>query len=260
LNYPRKIFVWLTVALTVAVWVTSAWALGADAEPQPGSRIEPRDLTPEVFLKYARQPFVQNAWGRFSGTIQFRGENGKHKLPVYFSLLFRADFMRVQVILDETDVYNVMQVYYREGTPSITIEKPEAERAPSLADLGIKPEDITFSFLYWDLVKEVDGEEVRGHDCRVMNLVNPRTGDTATVWFSAEYLFPLKVICRDKGAAETEARTLEFTDFERHGDIWYVKNLRLEGNNWKTRVKFTDGEIFPTEDKLPPPNLFLTTP
>ncbi len=234
----------------------AASTLGSTACFAAESKFEPRLLPASEFLLYARQPFVQNAWGRFMGVIQYRGAAGRRaKLPIQMSVMFRQDFMRAQITLDDRAVYNIMQVYYATGLPHVTISMPEVETVPSLADMGLKPKDVTFSFLYWELVEERAMEKIRGRDCRVMQLRHPETEEEVTAWFSADYFFPLRVLSFEAGE-KIHSRELEFTDFKKHQDIWYVTELRLEGRGWKTRLKFGDGEIHPGEEQAPPPNLF----
>jgi hypothetical protein len=220
-------------------------------------RLNPRGLSAESFLAYARQPFVQNAWGRFSGTVQHQGPAGRVKLPIYLAVMFQQDFMRAQIILDRTAYYGIMQVYYSAGLPNVTVDLPDKEPAVSLKELGIEPKDITFSFLYWKFERELAMEEVRGQDCRVMQLRHPDTGDHVTAWFSADYFFPLQVVSYESGE-DTASRTLEFTDFKKHNDVWYVTKMRLQGPGWKTQVKFGDGEMHMSEESPPPPDLFFS--
>ena len=212
-------------------------------------------LPPQAFLIRARQPFAQNAWGRFSGTVQHRGPLGKAKMPISVGMLFGTDFLRAQFLLDGFAVYSIRHSYAEGSSSQVDLRVPSREPEIGLTALGIAPEDVTFSFLHWDFVKELDRDKIRGQPCRVMQLRHPDTEDWADVWFSAEHFFPLKVEVHPPGEGEV-ARTLEFTDFKRHGDMWYIKSLTLEGPNWKTQVKFGEGEIELTEEKPPPVGLF----
>jgi len=249
----------LKTSLVIFMLIACGWR-GADlrAEADAGREAPPRDLPPEVFLESARQPFVQDAWGRFAGTVQYRGPAGRVKMPIYLAVMFQPDFMRAQVVLDRTAHYGIMQVYYSRGLPNITVQMPEQAPAVDLKTLGIEPKDITFSFLYWRFERELAMDEVRGQDCRVMELRHPDTGERVTAWFSADYFFPLQVVSHEADAG-MPARTLEFTDFKKHGDIWYVTKLRLQGPDWKTQVKFGEGEIHLSADDPPPPDLFFST-
>ena len=206
-----------SVLLTIYLFAGAAGV--ADAGPDEQETIDPRELPPRVFLRYAQRPFAQDAWGYFSGIVQHRGEDGAKKIPVDLSVLFKRDLMRAQVVLDETQVYDITLVYLDRERPQITIAEPQPRAGKaSLADLGIYPRDITFSFLYWDFVEERnETEKVRGQECRIMTLADPGSDKIAIVWFSAKYLFPLKVKSFPKSEPQ-QIRQLEFTDFKKNKD------------------------------------------
>ena len=233
------------VFVLACTWV--AWARGEAPETIPADR----------FLELARRPFTQNAWGQFRGRVQHRGPEGRYSMDLRLSLLLRRDFLRAQIVLDSKTVYNIMQVYYKDGLPNVTISEPRPEPEHGLQDLGIEPSDITFSFLYWQLEREHEAQEVRGHRCRVLELKHPETGDRVRAWFSAEHAFPLRVRTVDGGTSSVP-RVIEFTEFKKEGELWYVKNLRLsKGTTWKTQVTFSRADMALAEEKPPPPSLFL---
>ncbi len=250
------------MAMLLPLTVFANFAIGAGAEAGAEVReIKPKELPADVFLQLARRPFRNNAWGRFAGIIQHRSDTLKAKMQIHMSVLFQEDLMRGQLVLDRHKLYGITQVYYAKGTPGTTLDIPENEEKPTLAELGVRAEDLAFSFLYWTPVAELEIDKVRGRECRVFKFRHPQTGERVTAWFSVDYLFPLKAVWfnPDKAneGADQAGRTLEFTDFERDGDLWYIKAFRLEGDGWKTRVKFVDGELHLCEDESPPPNLFL---
>jgi len=211
-------------------------------------------LPADLFLAQVRQPFARNAWGRFSGSVQHRGPKGRAKMPIRLGLLFGTDFMRAHCLLDERALYTVRQSYAAQAG-EVQVSLPEQEPKVGLADLGIAPHDITFSFLYWAFEEELAGDKIRGRPCRVMRLRHPTTGERVDAWFSAEYYFPLRVVSYEPNAEEP-ARTLEFTDFQKHENMWYIKSITLRGDDWKTQVKFSDGELALTEEQPPPTDLF----
>jgi hypothetical protein len=219
--------------------------------------VEFRDLPGEVFLRMAQRPFRNNAWGRFAGRIQHRSDGLNTKMEIHLSVLFQEDLMRGQLVLDRHKLYGITQIYYAEGVPGTTLDLPPEESSPTLAELGVRAEDLAFSFLYWEPLRELEMDEVRGRDCRVFRFRHPDTEEEVEAWFSVEYLFPIKAKWFEPGT-DQPSRTLEFTDFERDGDLWYVKSFRMEGDGWKTRVKFTDGELHLVEEEPPPPDLFLS--
>lgn len=240
----------MVLLLTVVCGVAWTTVRGEEAD-----ELDPATLDAKTFLAYARRPFTQEAWGRFEGTIQYNGPEGRAKLPIRMGLMFRPDFMRAQFMLNEQDFYNITQVYYHDAPPHVTLQRPDPEPSPSLATLGLRPGDVTFSFLYWTIVEEREIETVRGRKCRVLLLRHPKDGQQVLAWFSLEFFFPLRIANLEPGKAEP-SRSVEFTDFKKHGDLWYVKTIRLTGKDWKTLVKFKDGELKLTEEEAPPPDLF----
>lgn len=247
-----KIFL-VPIMSLVCVVIPLAIAESAD----DAHEFNPAELPAEEFLRYAQRPFIQDAWGYFAGTVQHRGDTGVERIPVQLSILFKKHLMKAQLLLDGTQEYNITQIYMGDTTPEVTVTEPEhTEGKVQLSDFGLYPRDITFAFLYWDFVKEDSRtEKVRGQKCRVMVLDDPRSKGRARVWFSAKYLFPLRVHML-AGEEDRVMRELEFTDFKRHDKIWYIKALRLEGTDWKTRVNFREAELAYSTDEEPPPNLF----
>jgi len=231
-------------------------ALTAAALSEPPTQRSLESLTTEQFLSLVRRPFRDDAWGRFRGRIQHQGDSGRRsRIPIEMALLFHQDFLRAQITLAKSQPYAVMQVYYEGTNPSLTLTPPAVEPEPNLHDLGIRPEDLAFSFLYWDIRREWPADSIRGQACRVIDLENAATGEWVRIWCHSRYLFPLQVHWFTADAS-TPHRQFEARNFKRHGDLWYVKTLALSGDSWKTQVEFSDGEMGVSAETKPPPNLF----
>jgi hypothetical protein len=244
---------WLQATTALALLLFLPGTAGA-ADGDEG-KMELDDLSAEQFLAVARRPFLQDAWAELEGKVQHKGPGGMVQAPLRLAVLMHRDYLRAQFTLDGTDVYNVTQSYAGTGIANVQVEQPGEIRAASLADLGVRVEDITFSFLYWELVGEEDPRRVRGHRCRVMTLRNPQTYGHVVACLSAKYVGPLRVEYYPPGAKEP-ARTLEFTDFKREGELYYVKTAQLRGDGWKTQVKFARAELALSQDTPPPESLF----
>ncbi|OPZ29566.1 MAG: hypothetical protein BWZ02_00972 [Lentisphaerae bacterium ADurb.BinA184] len=212
-------------------------------------------MTAEEFLLRSRRPFHNHAWGRFRGTVQNRAKGGSSKRDIAVDLLINENFLRAQVVFDPDVVYRVTQAHGAGGLPTLHFEVMPPESRSPLKALGLRLEDVTFFVLYWNLVEELPGETVRGQACRVMRLRNPQTFETVKVSFSTEYMAPLRAeFYPPAGGAAT--RVMEFTDFERQGNLWYIKSVRIEGPDWKTQIKFTDATIADSQRRPPPDDLF----
>lgn len=211
-------------------------------------------LTGAEFLALTRQPFLTSAWGRFKGYVQYKNDKKTVKADLTLSVMMHPDYLRAQFILEGKDVYTVTQAYADGGMSNVQITSPEKVEAIPLEDLGITVSDITFSFLYWDYIEELKPDTIRGQRCRVLRVRNPQTVETAKIWLSAKYAGPLRVEFYNRQG--TSERTLEFTDFKREGDLYYVKTAQLRGKDWKTRVKFKEADLAESANRPPPDDLF----
>jgi len=62
------------------------------------------------------------------------------------------------------------------------------------------------------------------------------------------------------GEAQEPERTLEFSDFERHDGNWFVKTVQLRGEDWKTRITFSEAAMAAVADRPQPATLFRESP
>ena len=211
------------------------------------------ELTAAEFLERVRAPFGQRAWGRFAGRVTHVRNNETKRVGLELAVVFGVDDLRARLLLNASNLYEMHLRHENGRLPQVELTLPENE-APEerLFDLGITAQDITFSFIYWELRAELPRDDVRRHVCRVMDLEHPGKGQRARVWFSAEHYFPLRV--QWLGADTDEVvRELDVTSFKKHPDgLWFMKSLKLQGPDWKTMVRFEDAELHPvTGDALP---------
>ena len=220
-----------------------------------GDDIKPKDWPPADFLAAARQPFLNPAWGRFRGIVQHKSKAGALKADLTLAVLMSRDVLRAQFVLNGVDVYDVIQAYAESGMSNVRVTPPEKIKTTPIDELGVAVEDITFSFLYWDFIEELKSQRIRGQTCRVFKLRNPQTLTTAVVAFSEKYIGPLRV--EFFNVEGKQLRKLEFTDFKREGDLYYVQSAQLRGDGWKTQVKFKSAELAESAKTPPPADLFL---
>jgi len=218
------------------------------------------ELSAKEFLHAVRQPFKQEAWGRFSGKVVHIGEAGKQRAAIRIAISFSADTTEALVVLDEGNTYRIRQEHGPNTTGRAEIERPEKERGIGLFDVGIQPDDMTLGFLYWNLIKELPRDKFRRQPCRILALEHPDLTGHARVWFSAAEGFPLKVEWYHAGDKEPW-RQLEFKGAKRHRkDFWFVKEMRLEGENWKTQVTLAEAELYAIDEQPMPDDLLTPTP
>jgi hypothetical protein len=210
----------------------------------------------EQFLAEVRRPFRQDAWGEITGRLTHVAGDVRQKGTVRIRLTFAPDSMHAQVVVNEINVYAYEQTYGHDGKPKTVLDMPEKEEPPGLADYGVQPEDVTFSFIYWQFVRELDRESLHRRDCRVFVLKHPgEDKGVVHVWFDSERGFPLQAQWFRAGEEEPW-RMLELKGAKKFAeDLWFVKEMRLEGDGWKTQVRFDHAEINPVDKAAPAPGL-----
>lgn len=231
-----------------------AWpSLGQAQEAEENAATALKGLSAAAFLQEVRRPFQQEAWGEATGTIQYASDKqGERRGTVRLRMTFAPDSLHAQLVLNDTNVYGFEQKHGGQAPASSRVDRPDHETPPGLFDFGIEPEDLTFAFIYWDFKRELPSEDLLLRSCRVMELAHPQNKGTVRVWFSASHGYPLKAQWYQTGAA-TPWRTLELKGAKKHDkDLWFVKEMRLDGDGWKTRVRFDHAEINPVEDRAAP--------
>jgi len=218
----------------------------------------PETLSAEQFLAIARRPLLDDAWVRAAGEIQARLANGKRRrADLALDARFLPDSFRGELLVNGRALCRILQDF-SPGAGKGRRETGLAAAGPGLEALkafGILPEDVSLSFLYWDLVRELPRDSVRGQSCRVFVLRRPDGKRWVHLWLHAHYVFPMRVLWFDQ-LNDGPARTLEFKDFKRRGELWFLRELVLIGKDWKTRVVLRRIDLARTTDRPPPANLF----
>ncbi len=237
-----------TFAFAVIAFAAFAVCMASaeDAEVETPDNAEMETLAAKEFLAAVRKPLRIDAWGEFTGKVTYKGKdkpNAKGDLRV--RMTFTPTSMHVQIVLNDKNVY-VMEQSHKDGEAvNAKIEPPETEVKPGLFDFGIDPEDLTFSFIYWDFIEELPRQSSRLRECRVMRLKDPTGKGTVNVWFSAKHAFPMEAWWFKEGQ-DKPWRKLEFKGAKRFvNGLWFVKEMRLEGDDWKTQVRFDHVELNP---------------
>ena len=254
LNVRRLFQVFPVIWLLAAGLIMTVSAGAGEAE----SAVARTPLSATAFLGQARRPFLEDLWCRFAGEIRHRGPAGTQTFPLSLAMRLRPNGLRAELTLDNHRHYAVRLTYGPAGTqPEIQREESAADSTgPRLEALGLEPADLTFSFLYWRLAFELPGDVVRGQDCRVLMLENPRDPlEKVKVWFARAYAFPLRVEWFRSGVA-APCRSFEFSEFKRRDRFWFPKALRLDGKDWKSQVTFGQSEVYPVAERPEPADLF----
>ena len=202
-----------------------------------------QELPPKEFLESLRQPLTQDAWGEATGRI-ISSKKGQRKQEgtLRLRVSFTAEAMYAQLELNEKNVYGLELLRATAGKSAQHLDLPENEVKPGLFEFGVRPSDLSFSFIFWDFVQELPRSTSRWQDCRVLKLVSPDGDETVDVWFEAEHGFPMEAKWYKKG--ETKPwRSLIMKGAKRfENGLWFVKEMQLSGDGWKTAVKFDFAE------------------
>jgi Outer membrane lipoprotein-sorting protein len=204
------------------------------------------------FLNRVRHPAGRKTWSMLTGKISHR-RRGKptESVPLYLGILFSRDRTLAQVIVDNTQSYMVGQEYSTKNSATTIIpHNPAGYKKPILADYGIKPEDLTMSFIYWNFIKELPEESLKTLNCRVFELTAPGKKEKVRIYISSAYYFPMKVEWI-KAKVEKPYRTLQVSDFTQTDKIWLVTRLKFYGPGWRSVIDFDEIKAGLTQKNIP---------
>ena len=217
-----------------------------------------KKLSAEDFLYRVRHPAGRKRWAIMDGSVRHR-RRGKEtiKANLYLALLFKQDRTLAQVVIDKKQGYRLGQTFAgkESGTTIIPLNKVTKEN-PILGNFGLRPQDLTMTFIYWKFVKEFPQESIKMISCRVFSLKSLDDKEIAKVWISKNYYFPLKVQWTKIGA-KAPFRSLEINSFKRQGNYGSPKRMELYGPDWRTKINFIKSKIGTLEQKNIPKDLFL---
>ena len=203
---------------------------------------------------------MQECWAKLQGSVRHkRGGKSIRGIPIEIRAHLTVDEIVAQIVFNHQERYLATQRFIGgEGSGTVILQRDTDDNRVRARDVGLRPDDITLSFLYWNFDHEYPEEKVRGQDCRVVRLRNPLVSDFVKVWISKKYVFPLKVEwsrTMDSG----HYRTLEFSGFAKIKDAWIIKELKIRGPEWKTIVKLKDNIVESvTPNKSIPDDLFFS--
>ncbi len=201
------------------------------------------ELPAKAFLEALRQPLTQDAWGEATGRIIY-SQKGKSKLEgnLRLKVSFTAEAMYAQLVINDKNFYGLELMRETAGKSAQHLDLPDDEVKPGLFDFGVRPSDLSFAFIFWDFVEELPRSSSRWQSCRVLKLAAPDGSETVDVWFEADHGFPMEAKWYKKG--ETKPwRSLIMKGAKRfENGLWFVKEMQLSGDGWKTAVKFDFAE------------------
>jgi len=198
------------------------------------------------FMKRVRTPPSQKSWAQLDGIISNmkRNKGGKRiitKSTIYFGIRFSSEMIFAQVVIGEKEIYSVGQPYSMIKSGATVMHSGDSGSNKLRVDFGIKPEDLTMSFLFWDLVKELPETSLKLIPCRVFLLKSPDKSSIAKVYISRDNYFPVKVewsnvVNEDEFFSIN--RTLEVLSFKSVNGLYLVDVLSFYGPGWRTKIEF----------------------
>jgi hypothetical protein len=207
--------------------------------------------TAKRFLFIMRRNHPVNTWGVLKGEISQRRRTSssitKVSYPIRLGIRFTDTRLLAQIVVDNKETYTIGQPY-TESSPSLIVDNQNTMY--KLADLGLRPDDITMTFIYWKFVKELKNESVSGESCRVFKLINPKTKETVIIYVSSSYFFTLKAEWIKPNKIKPY-RTLNVKAFEKVKDLWTPSEFTISGPGWRTKVNFDKINLGYVKNKIP---------
>lgn len=141
-----------------------------------------QELPPRDFLEQLRRPLEQEAWGEATGRL-VSSRKGKPKIEgtLRLKVSFTSEAMYAQLTLNENNFYGLEMMRDTVGKTAQHLDLPEDEVAPGLFEFGVRPEDLSFAFIFWDFVEELPRSSSRWQKCRVLKLISPDGKETVNV-------------------------------------------------------------------------------
>ena len=204
------------------------------------------------FLYRVRHPAGRKTWSMLTGKMNHR-RRGKPAVsaPIYLGILFSSDRTLAQIIINNNQAYMVGQVYStKKSATTIIPNNPAGYKKPILAEYGIRPEDLTMSFIYWQFIKELPETSLKTLNCRVFKLASPDKKEFVNIYVSSAYFFPMKVEWF-KSKIEKPYRTLQVSDFTKTDDIWLITRIKFYGPGWRSVIDFDKTSAGVSQKNIP---------
>ena len=218
---------------------------------------EYKEYSSKEFLSIVRNARPAKTWAILSGTIsnKRRKVSQVNEAKIKVGMRFTSSRVLAKVTVKEkkeglTESYTVGQPYNGLSASIISSRNKKDHNIPLLGSFGLRPEDLTMTFLYWKLKRELKKESIKGFNCRVLELANPETKEIVKVYISSQYFYPIKVVWfKPKG--KTPYRNMIISSFKTKGNLGAPGMLDLYGPGWRTKVDFSKIRLGYTENGIP---------
>ena len=216
----------------------------------------------EEFLRKARDPKAASTYGMFFGILQHRRRGAEpQEMPIYFGVIIRPESTVGQIVVNRKEEYVIRQSRSAGKDGSSVIY--DRRIGVTLNHVGLRASDLTMSFLFYTLVKELPGTTLSAVvPCRVLLLEspadNPDGKEYVRVFLEKEHAFPLRAEFLRSPDDKKPFRMMEANGFTKKNDLYYAKTILIEGPGWRTKVEFNpDYAELGLYDQKRPVNVFL---
>ena len=219
-------------------------------------KIDPMKIPAEEFLRIVRHAPARESWAKMSGTAMHKRDGAKRiKSPIRLAIRFSPALIAAKLKFGEKEQYELGQTF---DPPVSTLDSNLKEGEKSELGLyGIDIRDLTLNFIYQDLLREEKPDRVSLFPCRVFMLKGTVPGQTARVYISTEYFFPVKVQWFDADPSanpqKEPVRELEIASVKKHpdNDFYLIPKLEIRGPTWRTRIDFDERDAGYVRDGVP---------
>ena len=231
------------------IYLTVILCLFAMKLPAVSSKVEA-----EQFLFAVRQHRGVDTWAKLIGEVTHQRRGIPIKIsPIKFSIKFAASQLFAEILIGKDEGYTI-GLFTAPGTKRrisiIPTKKQEGQSGSLLKYYGIRPEDLTMSFLYWDLLKELNPVTLSMQSCRVFKLKSTEKNEIAVVYISEKYFFPLKVEWFKENESKPY-RTMSVSSFKKVNGLWLIDEITLYGPGWRTKIAFGNCNAGTTKEGIP---------
>ncbi len=221
----------------------------------PSAAANDKKYNSKQFLNITRNAHIEKTWTILTGTVTNKrtGKSSVFKSDIKVGMRFTSSRILAKITIKDKkegllESYMVGQPY--NGMPTSILSYEDNPDTSLLGEFGLRPEDLTMTFLYWDLKKEYGNESVKGFDCRVLGLKNPKTKEVVKAFISSKYFYPIKVEWF-KPNQKTAYRNVVISSFKTEGNLGAPSELNLYGPGWRTKVDFNYIRLGYTKDGIP---------
>ncbi len=219
-------------------------------------KIDPETMPAADFLRIVRHAPSQESWAKMSGTAMHKRDDARRiKSPIALSIRFTPERILAQLHFDGKERFDLSQTF--EPPVSVVDSSLKKGEKSRLALYGIDIRDLTMNFMYQDMIREEKPERVSMFPCRVFLLKGAVKGETARLFISTAYFFPVKVqwFTGDPGEKKDlkPYRELEVASVKKaeNNDFYLIPKLEISGPDWRTRIDFDDRSAGYVKDGIP---------